>query len=77
MEVVRGVHHAVVGDGDVLNPRLLGLFDVLGNASHAVEQGILGVQMQMCEIGQRMTRVSSPANAGFPEGPGGRDPGLV
>ncbi len=43
VEIVGRIHHAVVGDGQMLNARFLGLFDVFRNPSHAIEQGIFGV----------------------------------
>jgi hypothetical protein len=43
------VHHAVVGDGQRGHAQLLGVVNGLADAAAAVEQAVLGVEMQVDE----------------------------
>ena len=48
--VVGGVHHTVIGHGHVVHVQRLGPIDVLVDPPHTVEERILGVQMEVCEL---------------------------
>ena len=52
----RRIHHAMVGHCHVLNPKFLGPVDVLVDPAHAIEEGELGMQVQMGELGHECLR---------------------
>ena len=55
----RGVHDTVIRDREVVDPQLLGTGDVLIGAAHAVQEGELGMQMQVGKLSHRANSSAS------------------
>ena len=49
VELHRAVEVAVIGDGNGRHPVTLHMLDEFRHAGRAVEQGVMGVAMQVCE----------------------------
>ena len=60
VEVDRPEQVAVVGHGHALHPQLQGLGEQIVHPDGAVEQAVLGVQMQMRELGHRRQTFYAP-----------------
>ena len=68
LELVRAEHVPVVGDGDGVHPEVLHLMDQVLDAVGAVQEGVLGVQVEMNEVGGHPARILVPRGAGAPPG---------
>ena len=50
IEIDNAIHGAVIGDSEAIHAQFLGPGKKLGNAAHAVEQAVLGMNVEMSEF---------------------------